>query len=117
MKVWRPLTPNAAEALGDIVPWALLSAVGGGLIVGLGLAAMRWWLGQALIWGVVLSGAAVGGLVAAQIALLVRYLLTYHASRRLRSGGAPPEFRSADPVNVGMVLVLLVCMLYWLGGH
>lgn len=117
MKVWRPLMPNASEAAGDIIFWALISATVGSLLVGLGLAAMNWWLNLPIVWGVVLSGAAVGGLVVAQITLLVRYLLSYHASRRPHPGGGRPAFRSSDPVSVGMVLVLLVCMLYWLTSH
>lgn len=117
MKVSRPLMSTASEAVGNIIFWALLSATVGSLLVGLGLAAMSWWFSLPIVWGVVLSGAAVGGLVVAQITLLVRYLLSYHASRRPRPGGGRPEFRSSDPVSVGMVLVLLACMLYWLTSH
>lgn len=114
MKVWYPLTTDISQALGEVAWWALIGALCGSLLAGLGMAAAGWWFGTPLSWRTLLSGAAGGGFVASQVALLVRYLLSYHAVRRQRPAAVALDARPADLLNIAMMLVSLVCMLYWL---
>lgn len=108
MKALDLFAPNVRQALGAVALWALAGALGGGLLSGVGLALAGWWAGAPPGVGALLGGAGAGGFLAAQIGLLVRYLLGYRTPRP----AAPPQ--PVDLVNVAMMLILLACLLYWL---